>query len=98
MDAGVHLVPRPTVEEAVRAVRSGHVAALARLLVERGAAVSPWDAAALGMTDRVADVVLAGAAESRVPCSGQPATAATSTRRASWSMPAPTSTGSAGTP
>ena len=31
--------------------------AAARLLVERGAAVSAWDAAALGMTDRVTDLL-----------------------------------------
>ena len=39
--------------------------AAARLLVERGAVVSPWDAAALGMTDRVADALRAGTADSR---------------------------------
>ena len=59
---------------------------------------SPWDAAALGMTDRVADVVLAGGPDSATPCCGRPATAATSTRPASCSTPARTSTGSAGTP
>ena len=55
--------------------------AAARLLVERGAVVSPWDAAALGMTDRVA----AAARRRRgrldaTHCCGRPATAATSTR------------------
>jgi hypothetical protein len=34
----------------------------ARLLVQRGATVSPWDAAALGMTDRVAALLASGAA------------------------------------
>jgi hypothetical protein len=36
----------------------------ARLLVERGAMVSTWDAAALGMTDRVAEDLSSGAVES----------------------------------
>ena len=36
----------------------------ARLLVERGATVSTWDAAALGMTDRVAEDLGSGAVES----------------------------------
>ena len=39
----------------------------ARLLVERGATVSPWDAAALGMTDRLADLLRSGAVESPDP-------------------------------
>jgi ankyrin repeat protein len=38
--------------------------AAARLLVERGAVVSPWDAAALGRTDRVADLLGDGAVDS----------------------------------
>jgi uncharacterized protein len=36
----------------------------ARLLVQRGAVVSPWDAAALGMTARVAEIVGSGTVES----------------------------------
>ena len=36
----------------------------ARLLVERGATVSPWDAAALGMTDRVAAALTSGDVDS----------------------------------
>ena len=36
----------------------------ARVLVERGAVVSAWDAAALGMTDRVAELLHGGAADS----------------------------------
>jgi len=39
----------------------------ARLLVERGAAVSTWDAAALGMTDRVVDALALGAVDSPDP-------------------------------
>jgi uncharacterized protein len=38
--------------------------AAARVLVERGAEVSPWDAAALGMTDRVTAALNAGTAGS----------------------------------
>ena len=39
----------------------------ARLLVQRGATVSTWDAAALGMTHRVAEALAAGAVESPDP-------------------------------
>ncbi len=39
----------------------------ARLLVERGATVSPFDAAALGMTDRIAAAVEAGEVDSLDP-------------------------------
>ena len=71
----------------------------ARVLVERGAVVSAWDAAALGMTDRVAELLHNGAVDSldafalgRVPRwparHGSPC----------WSTPAQTSTGGAGTP
>ena len=69
----------------------------ARLLVERGAAVSPWDAAALGMTDRVA-AALAPVTPTRcdallwAACHGGHLDTAVS-----CSTPAPTSTGSAGT-
>ena len=39
----------------------------ARLLVERGATVSTWDAAALGMTDRVVEDLASGGVESPDP-------------------------------
>ena len=39
MDAGVHPVPQPTVEAAVRAVRSGDVAVLVQVLAEQPALV-----------------------------------------------------------
>ena len=71
----------------------------ARLLVERGATVSPLDAAALGMTDRVADAAAAPAPSSR----WTPLLWARLPRRPPrhgircWSTPVPTSTGGAGT-